>query len=247
MKRRIITTVGAGVAAGALVLGGAGFAAAQGPFGNVSGGMHGPGMTGGQSHRGQYGAMGHGGMGMMQPGQGRGPMGGPGAGMMGDVSRHFIEEMIPHHEDAVEMADLSLIQAEHPELRQLASAIKRVQTAEIAQMRAWYGDWYGGEVQPGHMATMMGHDTTTLDGARPFDKAFIEQMIPHHEQAVHMSTMALRFAEQPEMRTLLQSIIDSQTAEIEQMRQWYRTWYGTDVPASAGGHGPMMGGPGRSR
>jgi hypothetical protein len=91
---------------------------------------------------------------------------------------------------------------------------------------------------------MMGtHDTTPLDGARPFDKAFIEQMIPHHEMAVRGSTMALRMVTQPELRDLLQSIITSQSAEIAQMRDWYQQWYGTPVPETGmmGGHSMMSG------
>ncbi|MFH0915163.1 MAG: DUF305 domain-containing protein, partial [bacterium] len=49
-------------------------------------------------------------------------------GLMGDIDRHFIEEMIPHHEDAVAMAELALTEAEHPELRQLAANIRRDQS-----------------------------------------------------------------------------------------------------------------------
>ena len=65
---------------------------------------------------------------------------GPGSalsGMMGDIDRHFIEQMIPHHEDAVAMAELALTRAEHPELRGLAETIIRDQTREIDQMETW--------------------------------------------------------------------------------------------------------------
>jgi uncharacterized protein (DUF305 family) len=55
----------------------------------------------------------------------------------------FIEQMIPHHDDAIEMAELALTRAEHPEIRQLAADIKRTQTAENAQMRTWYREWFG--------------------------------------------------------------------------------------------------------
>lgn len=65
-----------------------------------------------------------------------------GSGMMGDIDRHFIEQMIPHHEDAVSMADLALARAEHDELRQLAEEIKRDQSREIDEMKDWYEDWY---------------------------------------------------------------------------------------------------------
>jgi uncharacterized protein (DUF305 family) len=181
---------------------------------------------------------------------GRGPMQGTGSptGMPMDANRHYIEWMIPHHEDGVQMADLAPEQAEHPELRTLAAHISQVQTEEIGRMRQWYRGWYGTEVPPdtmaGGMMRMMGtHDAAPLDGARPFDKAFIEQMIPHHEMAVMGSTMALRMVTQPELRDLLQSIITSQSAEIAQMRAWYQQWYGTPVPETGmiGGHAMMSG------
>jgi uncharacterized protein (DUF305 family) len=169
----------------------------------------------------------------------------------GDLAAHFIQEMIPHHEDAVTMADLALAQAEHQELRDLAASIKQVQTQEIEQMRQWYQAWYGAEVPPSFMAQMPMHasmDPRALDGAQPFDKSFIELMIPHHVMAVMMSSHMLAGVQQPELRALLESIVASQSAEIQQMQQWYRDWYGQDLPSYGPGHGAMHGpgwGPGR--
>ena len=178
---------------------------------------------------------------------GGGPMqaNGTPAGMPMDANRHYIEWMIPHHEDGVRMADLATAQAEHPELRTLAAHISHVQTEEIGRMRGWYQAWYGTEVpsdtMAGGMMRMMGpHDAAPLDGARPFDKAFIEQMIPHHEMAVQGSTMALRMVTRPELRDLLQSIITSQSAEIAQMRDWYQQWYGTPPPETGMTEGHSM-------
>lgn len=167
--------------------------------------------------------------------------------MAQEVDRHFIEMMIPHHEDAVEMANLALSRAQHPEIKKLAEAIKRDQTREIEQMRAWYKKWYGTEVPVasttgmGMMGThqrmgsrgMMGMSMhpdmemhlDTLKDASNFDQAFIREMIPHHQMAVMMSQMAQRSATHPEIRKLAESIIKTQTAEIEQMRQWYQAWY----------------------
>jgi len=86
-------------------------------------------------------------------------------------------------------------------------------------------------------------------------------MIPHHQMAVMMSTMALRAVDRPELRELLQSIIESQSAEIVQMRGWYQAWYGGTAASgsqrstaelsaghagmgNAGGHGGMHHGQG---
>jgi uncharacterized protein (DUF305 family) len=189
------------------------------------------------------------------PRNGMGPgamMGGPMGGMMTDADRHFIEMMIPHHEDAIAMADLALAQAQHPEIKALAASIKQTQTAEIVQMRAWYQAWYGTAVPVlpaggGMMGGgMMGADdlTTlrTLTGDA-FDRAFIEQMVPHHQMAVQMSNMTLPRSQHPELQGLLRSIVASQSAEITQMQQWYQTWYQTTVPTGQHGMGMMGGGP----
>lgn len=174
--------------------------------------------------------------GMMDGMRGGGMMGGSG-GMMSDSDRHFIEQMIPHHQAAVVMADLALQKAQRPEIKALATRIKRVQTAEIAQMRAWYKQWYGSDVPTtnlGNAGGMMGHMTrcpmlggsvADLTTATDFDKAFIAAMIPHHQMALMMSNMVLAHGGKAELNNLARSIITSQSAEIQQMRTWYQQWY----------------------
>ncbi|MEO8287086.1 MAG: DUF305 domain-containing protein [Chloroflexota bacterium] len=170
-------------------------------------------------------------------------------GMMGDVDRHFIEQMIPHHQAAIDMADLALQKSQRPEIRTLAANIKSVQQSEISQMRSWYQQWYGTEVpvltstQSGYAGGMMGGgmmggnngmmggcsgmggDVTDLKNAADFDKAFIEAMIPHHQMALMMSNMVLVAGDKAELHTLVQAIITSQSAQIDQMRTWYQQWY----------------------
>lgn len=173
----------------------------------------------------------------------------PGRGMgMGmnqeQKDQHFIQMMIPHHQGAVDMANLALEKAQNPELKTLAEAIKTSQTMEINQMREWYKQWYGADVpntsnmsmQSGHgmnhgmnngmnhgmhsnMMGMMNTDLTALKNAPNFDQAFVQQMIPHHQMAIMMSSMILN-SSHPELRNLGQSIIQSQSAEIKQMQSW---------------------------
>lgn len=146
----------------------------------------------------------------------------------------FIEQMIPHHDDAIAMAELALTRAEHPEIRQLAADIKRTQTAENAQMRTWYREWFGASVPDvGGSSSMMGGmmgsgaiSMADLEVAEPFDKAFIEAMIPHHQTAIMMSRMAGGASGRPEMRGLTSSIIGAQSTEIDKMQTWYDEWYG---------------------
>ena len=165
---------------------------------------------------------------------------------MGYADQHFIVMMIPHHEGAIAMADLALRRARRPEIRALAERIRDSQSRENAQMRSWYRQWYGQDVPPWPPAAGWGwqagptgpgpgmgmgmgwHGGTNLSalrGARDFDRAFLEQMIPHHQMGVMMASMAQRNGQHPELRQLQQSMVRVQSEEIRQMAQWYRSWY----------------------
>lgn len=161
-------------------------------------------------------------------------------GMMGSnagtsIDRNFIEQMIPHHDDAVTMAQLALKKASKPEIKTLASAIIEAQTKENEMMRAWYKAWYVQDVPASNMGTM-GHgnmhggmmsgdtDFSNLETSTDFDRDFIREMIPHHQMAVMMASMLIGSTERPEMKKLGNDIIKAQTSEIEQMRGWYDEW-----------------------
>ncbi|OLP20044.1 hypothetical protein BST81_02055 [Leptolyngbya sp. 'hensonii'] len=73
----------------------------------------------------------------------------------------------------------------------------------------------------------MDHNAMDLGAAdADFDLRFMNAMIPHHEGAVAMAKDALTKAQHPELRQLANEIIASQQAEIDQMKQWRKTWYG---------------------
>lgn len=59
-----------------------------------------------------------------------------------------------------------------------------------------------------------------------FDKVFLSQMITHHEGAVVMAEAALRDANHAELKSMANDIIEAQTRETEQMKNWQRVWYG---------------------
>lgn len=156
------------------------------------------------------------------------------------IDAHFIEQMIPHHEDAITMAKLAQTKAQRPEVKQLAENIISSQEAENKQMKEWYKEWFGKDVPEGntvmnqhgmmgqngmHMG-MMGNDTdiTSLEESEDFDREFVEHMIPHHQMAVMMANMLKGGTQRPEMKQLADEIIEAQTNEIDQMRQWYVDW-----------------------
>ena len=153
------------------------------------------------------------------------------------IDKHFIEQMIPHHEGAIAMANLALQKAKRPEVKTLAADIISAQTAEIQNMRGWYQDWFGNDVPKVNTGMMGGgmmsvngmhmggqEDITALENATDFDKAFIEEMIPHHQLAIMMANMLRSGTSRSEMRQLADNIITSQTKEIEMMRSWANTW-----------------------
>jgi uncharacterized protein (DUF305 family) len=163
--------------------------------------------------------------------------------MTNNIDRHFIEQMIPHHEGAVAMARLAQRRSTRPEITTLATAIIEGQTKEITDMTGWYKEWFGTDVRKigsGMMGGgMMGggmmfgsgmhmdgqEDMTTLENAQDFDKAFLEAMIPHHQLALMMVRMLESGTNRPEMLQLAQNIETSQSREIAQMQEWYATWY----------------------
>ncbi len=190
------------------------------------------------------------------PGSAPVPGMGWGGGAMGQRSAdaRFIVMMIPHHQGAIAMSELALSRARRPEIKALAQRIIASQSREIAQMRQWYRQWYGTDVPTwtfpggmgmgpgmgmgGRMGTGMGIGmgwgmpgmTTSLEvlkNAPDFDRAFIEQMIPHHRMGVMMASHAEWNTQHPQLRELEAAMVRVQSQEIEQMAQWYRQWYGT--------------------
>lgn len=154
------------------------------------------------------------------------------------IDKHFIEQMIPHHDGAVAMANLALQRAGRPEIKTLATAIITAQTTEIQSMNRWYQDWFGNSVPKASSGMMNGgmmsnggmhmggqEDLTSLENASDFDRAFIEQMIPHHQLAIMMANMLQNGTSRPEMQQLAKNIIASQSKEIQQMQLWYAEWY----------------------
>lgn len=164
-----------------------------------------------------------------------------GAGMRGNIDQHFIEQMIPHHEDAITMAKLAQTKAQRPEVKQLASSIIDSQGREINQMKSWYKDWFNKDVPVGNQVMnqhgMMGNnnsmhmgmmgdasDMSRLEEATDFDKAFVEEMIPHHQMAVMMASMLRNGTQRLEMQKLADDIITAQNKEIDLMRGWLKSW-----------------------
>jgi uncharacterized protein (DUF305 family) len=147
----------------------------------------------------------------------------------------FIDTMSQHHQGAIEMAEMALKKSDNDELKKFAQKIIDDQKKEIAQMKDWRDKWFAGKPpaknmeMPGmsdSMKMMMGDWMKKMEAAsgKEFDVQFLDMMTPHHAGAVAMAKEALAKAEHPEIKTLANSIIKAQEAEIKQMAEWKAKW-----------------------
>jgi uncharacterized protein (DUF305 family) len=143
----------------------------------------------------------------------------------------FVVDMSAHHLGAIEMARIAQDRATRPEIRALAQDIIGSQESEIARMKSIAKELPEppeGGMGIDHAEMGMGMDTRLLEYVRPFDRVFIDMMIPHHEGALVMAKRVIADGEQPALRRMARAMIAAQAREIAQMRRWRKAWYGVD-------------------
>jgi uncharacterized protein (DUF305 family) len=172
-----------------------------------------------------------------------------------DVDAAFVAQMVPHHEMAVEMAELVPRRSERAALRTLARQVIATQEAEIVRLRTIAerlgvrlpaGDGghdahaaHGGGALERDAATLrlsvdemgMSMDMPALERSTRFDRDFIDAMIPHHQGAIRMARAVLVAGADPETRELAKAIVEEQAQEIAEMNAWRRAWFGAASPA----------------
>ncbi len=141
--------------------------------------------------------------------------------MMVQSDEDFVAMMIPHHQEAIDTAEVILAKSENAELKELAQDIVDAQTAEIAQMETWGEEWFGADFKASDDYEEMMPDLSSLEG-EALDQAFIEGMIEHHQMAIMMAYEIQMITERPELLDMADAIIDAQSAEIEMMKGWLK-------------------------
>jgi uncharacterized protein (DUF305 family) len=157
-----------------------------------------------------------------------------------DADITFTQNMIPHHQQAIDMAELVETHTDRAELRKLADGVVTSQNQEITQMEGWLQRWGkpaasmegmdhgGGTEMPGMMSEADMSHLMDLAGAE-FDLAFVEMMAAHHQGAIDMANTELKDGSLPQAKQLAQQIIDTQQDEIDQLQQWKTKWSVTPI------------------
>jgi uncharacterized protein (DUF305 family) len=135
----------------------------------------------------------------------------------------FLQMMIPHHQQAIDISNIALKTSKDSELLALAATIIKAQTAEIVQMKSW--------LQEARATTDMGHSMSGMGGmlvetelsalsaatGKTFDTLWLTGMTGHHDGAIHMTTM-IKDASNEDIKAFGERVVKDQSAQIAQMK-----------------------------
>lgn len=166
------------------------------------------------------------------------------------TDKAFVREMVAHHQMANQMAGMALMKASHSQIKSLAKEIIAAQTAEIKRLRTIASSLgvspekssMGGKMTAQMMKDLqtlrvsmskssMEMDMSELEGAKPFDRMFIDMMIPHHAGAIRMARAEMSRGVNATLRSMAAKMISDQASEIRKMNSWRVKWYGKGSPA----------------
>lgn len=146
----------------------------------------------------------------------------------------FARDMMVHHAQAVEMAEIVRDRTENPEIRSLATDIAMTQQAQIGQMQGWLDVWglsptatekpmaWMGHPMDGPMPGMATPEEIDRLGKLPPEKAdelFLRLMIPHHRAAIPMARAIDERSDDPVVDLFAEKVMASQRAEVENMQK----------------------------
>ena len=156
-----------------------------------------------------------------------------------DADVEFAQMMIPHHQQAIAMAEIAVDRAQRAEVTSLAEQIRTAQGPEITQLTGFLTAWgasvpattgvsagtnpsgmtgMNGPTMPGMMTDAQMNELRTASGAA-FDTMFLQMMIEHHRGAVTDAQREVDNGSSPEGTQLATKIVADQTAEIGRMQQ----------------------------
>jgi uncharacterized protein (DUF305 family) len=132
----------------------------------------------------------------------------------------FAEQMIPHHEQAIEMSEIALLNTTNPDVLQLAQEIKDAQSPEIELMKSWPGvkaSTHAGHMMDGMLSESELSELRQAKG-KEFDRLFLQGMIKHHQGAIEMA-QKVATSNNKDVVNLSTAIIAAQKLEIDTMNE----------------------------
>lgn len=138
----------------------------------------------------------------------------------------FAQMMVPHHQQALDMAKLAAEKATDQGVKDLASRVQGAQDPEIQKLNTLLESWGVRGMSSMDHSSMSGHGMMTEDrmaqleqatGAG-FDRLWLQMMIEHHEGAVTMAKAEVEQGTNPDAKALAQQVVDAQVAEITEMQ-----------------------------
>lgn len=141
----------------------------------------------------------------------------------------FAQMMIPHHQQAIDLAAMAAVHTTNQAVRILAARIAGEQQPEIDAMKALLLQW---DVDPnamgdhsGHGAAMQGMvDDATMTKLRSlngpeFDTLWLQAMINHHQGAIEMAKAEIANGKSVDLTSMAKAMVTAQQSEINQMKQ----------------------------
>lgn len=160
--------------------------------------------------------------------------------LTGYVDRDFMLLMIPHHDAGIAMSSSEEGFGEHKDLKNMAIVDVSDQQKDNREMRDYLKEPTSTE-KPTSAESTAGNELIAamqkmnqfMDGMKltgSQDHDFIMMMIPHHEAAITMSQIELKYGTDPRVKKVAQGVIDGQTKDVKDMNAWHKAWFGDSYP-----------------
>ena len=145
--------------------------------------------------------------------------------MTGNMDVDYVTMMIMHHQAAIEMSKTETSSGKDSKVKGLAENITKDQEKEIAAMQSWLdknkdkkGTMDNSSKLMSSMMGMMGEHKMAGDT----DKDFLSMMIVHHQGAIDMANVEIKYGTDAEIKKMAEDVVKKQTAEISQMKEWQK-------------------------
>ena len=145
------------------------------------------------------------------------------------VEADFLSQMVAHHQGAIDMAQYEIANGKNFEMIQLAKSIVAEQQIEIEKMLFLLAHCEKMQIPVGYGAAMTQTMTDMMDVTPgdnvqydSVDHAFAAIMLPHHQAAVDMAMVLLKYGKDPRIANVAAQIIAEQQVEIEQMQMFLK-------------------------